>query len=171
MRVVTTPRVGREFDSFLYASVGDDSNGMPLTVLSALARMDVDPWEEAANLMQLPQGVAVEHLGSLLGGLRNLSVANLDPSHIAVPLVALLPRRVERARPPPSIRALAQATPPKAPAMVTTVVCVLTYVIFMLFSNWMMANIQSPRPNQTQSAETSAPTPDAQATPATREAN
>ena len=47
MSAVTTPRLGCEFDRFLYASVGDDNNGMPLTVLSALARMDVDPWEEA----------------------------------------------------------------------------------------------------------------------------
>jgi len=36
MNAGTTPRLGCEFDRFLYASVGEDNNGMPLTVLSAL---------------------------------------------------------------------------------------------------------------------------------------
>jgi len=75
MGAVTTPRLGREFDRFLYASVGDDQNGMPLTVLSALARMDVDPWEEASKLTQLPPESAVTQLASLLGALQNTSVA------------------------------------------------------------------------------------------------
>jgi hypothetical protein len=34
--------LGSEFDSFLYAPIGEDGNGMPLSVLSALARLDVD---------------------------------------------------------------------------------------------------------------------------------
>ena len=50
-----------EFDDFLYAPVGADSNEMPLSVLSALARLNVDPWEEAAELTplcpSLPSGV------------------------------------------------------------------------------------------------------------------
>lgn len=33
MSAVTSARLGPEFDEFLYASVGDDNNGMPLTVL------------------------------------------------------------------------------------------------------------------------------------------
>jgi hypothetical protein len=69
MNAGTTPRLGCEFDRFLYASVGEDNNGMPLTVLSALARVDVDPWEEASKLTQLPQESAVTHLASLLGAL------------------------------------------------------------------------------------------------------
>jgi hypothetical protein len=40
-----------EFDNFLYASIGADRNGMPLSVLSALARLDLDPWEEASGRM------------------------------------------------------------------------------------------------------------------------
>jgi hypothetical protein len=105
MSAVTTPRLGREFDRFLYASVGDDNNGMPLTVLSALARMDIDPWEEASKLTQLPPESAVMQLASLLGALRNASVAGRDPVRIAAPLIALLPcprrqplRSIRRAR-------------------------------------------------------------------------
>ena len=48
----------REFDDFLYAAIGADRNEMPLTVLSALSRLDVDPWEEAAELSELPQDTA-----------------------------------------------------------------------------------------------------------------
>ena len=36
-----------EFDSFLCAPIGEERNGMLLSVLSALARLDVDPWQEA----------------------------------------------------------------------------------------------------------------------------
>jgi hypothetical protein len=40
---------GSEYDDFLFASMGEDRNGLPLSVLSALARLDVDPWEEATG--------------------------------------------------------------------------------------------------------------------------
>ena len=77
---------------------------MPLTVLSALARMDVDPWEEASKLTQLPQESAVKQLASLLGALRNAPVAGLDPARIAAPLIALLPSARDRA--PLTLKAL-----------------------------------------------------------------
>ncbi|MGO9740546.1 MAG: hypothetical protein ACLPN5_03340 [Roseiarcus sp.] len=38
-----TPLLGREFDDFLFAPIGEDRNGTTLSVLSALARMEVDP--------------------------------------------------------------------------------------------------------------------------------
>jgi hypothetical protein len=47
-RPARTSPLGSEFDGFLYARIGEDSNGMLLSVLAALARLDVDPWEEAA---------------------------------------------------------------------------------------------------------------------------
>ena len=130
LSAVTTPRLGREFDSFLYASVGDDDNGMPLTVLSALARMDVDPWEEASKLTQLPQDSAVTQLASLLGGIRHAPVAGLDPARIAAPLIGLLP--CPRYRAPPMLKVFAQASPAKHPVAVSTLLTVFTYVIFML---------------------------------------
>ena len=56
-----------EFDNFLLAPIGDDNNGMQLSVLSALARLNVDPWEQAATLALLPadaverDGIAAQH--------------------------------------------------------------------------------------------------------------
>jgi hypothetical protein len=42
-------QLGPEFENFLFAPIGEDSNGMVLSVLSALARLDIDPWQEAAK--------------------------------------------------------------------------------------------------------------------------
>jgi hypothetical protein len=135
MNVVTPTRLRCEFDRFLYASVGDDNNGMPLTVLSALARMNVDPWEEASKLTQLPRESAVTQLASLLDALGNAPVANLDSARIAAPLIALLP--CPRNRAPPILKAFAQVAPKMPPAVVYTLLSVLTYVIFILWGQWM----------------------------------
>jgi hypothetical protein len=152
MNVVATTRRRCDFDKFLYASVGDDHNGMPLTVLSALARMNVDPWEEASRLTQLPQESAVTHLASLLGALGNAPLANGDSARIAAPLIALLPYPRHRAS--PMFKAFAQAAPTVPPAVVYTLLSVLTYLIFMLLSQWMMTSSQAPR---MQAASASAP--------------
>jgi hypothetical protein len=159
MSAVTKPRLGCEFDRFLYASVGEDNNGMPLTVLSALARVDVDPWEEASKLTQLPQASAVTQLASLLGALRNVPVVGLDPARIAAALIALLPR--SRDRVPPVLKAaLAQTSPTKNPAVVSTLLTVMTFVIFMMLSQWLMGGLEATRPVQpppTSAAATESP--------------
>jgi hypothetical protein len=42
-----------EFDSFLFAAVGEERDGIPLSVLSALSRLGLDPRDEAARLSHL----------------------------------------------------------------------------------------------------------------------
>jgi len=165
MSAVTTARLGREFDKFLYASVGDDDNGMPLTVLSALARMDVDPWEEASKLTQLPPESAVTQLAALLGALRHAPVGGLDPARLAAPLIALLP--LPRDRAPPMFKAFAQAAPTKNPAVVSTLLTVFTYLVFMLLSQWLLGSLQAP--SQIQAPQTSAPTIDSPSAPTSSE--
>jgi hypothetical protein len=161
MRVVTTTRLGCEFDRFLYASVGEDNNGMPLTVLSALARMDVDPWEQASRLTQLPQESAVTQLAGLLGALRTACPASVDPARIAAPLIALLPRPREHA--PLTLKALAQAAPTKHPVAVSTLLSVWAYLIFMLLGHWLLGNVQAP--GHIQPPLTSAPAIDSPSAP------
>ena len=39
-----------EFDAFLFASVGEEVDGVPLSVLSALSQLDLDPRAEAKTL-------------------------------------------------------------------------------------------------------------------------
>jgi hypothetical protein len=86
-------RLGSEFDDFLYAPIGEDRNGMLLSVLSALARLDVDPWQEAAKLAQLPRQRAAQRLAGLIATLPEAASAEPDPVTIAARLIALLPRQ------------------------------------------------------------------------------
>jgi hypothetical protein len=49
-------------DGFLLSNAGIQPNGMPLTVLSMMARMGADPWDEAECLSSLPNELAVSWL-------------------------------------------------------------------------------------------------------------
>jgi hypothetical protein len=82
-----------EFGDFLYAAIGADGNEMPLTVLSALSRLDVDPWKEAAELSELPKDTATQRLAALIGRLPGGQWAQPDASAIADRLIELLPPR------------------------------------------------------------------------------
>jgi len=87
-----TPLLGREFDNFLFAPLGDDQNGPPLSVVSALARLEVDPWKEALSLAGMPREQAKERLTSLIASLPKGSTASQPPKAIAARLIALLPQ-------------------------------------------------------------------------------
>jgi hypothetical protein len=82
-----------EFDEFLYAAIGAEGTGMPLSVLSALSRLNIDPWEEAADLSELPAGIATERLASLIARLPGGRWAAADSQTIAGRLIKLLPCR------------------------------------------------------------------------------
>ena len=43
-----------ELSTFLFATIEDDGNCGKTSVLSALARLNVDPWQEALRLTMLP---------------------------------------------------------------------------------------------------------------------
>ena len=58
---------------------------MPLSVISALTRLGVDPWEEAARLAALPKALAAEAMASMIA---RFSIARPLPSdNLAVKLV------------------------------------------------------------------------------------
>ena len=83
---------------FLYASICEDCNGVQLSVLSALARANVDPWEEAARLTTMPKATAEQALAAIL---HNASALNYDRSEAeaaAVRLIKLLPQDGELGR-------------------------------------------------------------------------
>ena len=86
------PLIGPEFDKFLYAPIGEDRNGTPLSVLSALARRDVDPWQEAASLAHMPSATAALRLTALISALPDGSIKNIRAKAIVDDLVALLPK-------------------------------------------------------------------------------
>ena len=87
-----TPLLGRAFDPFLFASIDDETDGPLLSVVSALARLDVDPWQEAASLARMPKEKAKQRLTSLLASLPPGATSGLAPEIIAARLIALLPQ-------------------------------------------------------------------------------
>ncbi|MCU0907806.1 MAG: hypothetical protein MUF73_10240 [Rhodobacteraceae bacterium] len=83
---------GTPFDPFLHATVGDDRNGNPVTVLSTLARLGVDPWEEAAALARLAPDRARQRLADLMARHDDVAVRSGAVAATALRLVALLPQ-------------------------------------------------------------------------------
>jgi hypothetical protein len=80
-----------EFDDFLFASIGEEENGMALSVMSAFARRNVDPWEEAARLSRLPRDVATRQLSAMIAELPSSGANRASPRSIAERLMAPLP--------------------------------------------------------------------------------
>nr|WP_306264839.1 hypothetical protein [Pararhizobium sp. IMCC3301] len=80
------------FNAFLFASVGEDRNGTLVSVLSALARFGVDPWQEAEALADLPQADAADRLDEMILALADVPSAAANHHGIATRLIALLPQ-------------------------------------------------------------------------------
>ena len=158
-----TSSLEARFDPFLYAAVREEADGTPLTVLSVLARMDIDPWEEAARLAQLPGELAARALAGLISGLPKSSATPPDSGTIAARLITLLPRRSEReitaqrvsSGGPRVIKVSNRAT------IVARAVLRLIALALLLVSQWVMvshlASLASKKPLATPA--TVAPTP------------
>jgi hypothetical protein len=87
---------GTPFDTFLYASVGEDRNGNVVTVLSTLARLGVDPWSEAADLSDLTRDDARTRLGALLTRFNDVPALVREHGPITARLLDLLPKASSR---------------------------------------------------------------------------
>jgi hypothetical protein len=83
-----------EFDAFLYASIEERGDRPLLSVLSALARLDLDPWQEAAKLARMSRDKAVWRMAALIETLPGEPSAHMSAKTIATRLVALLPRQI-----------------------------------------------------------------------------
>src|SRR5271169_3476747 len=59
------PRIGREFDPFLFASIGEDRHGQLLSVIAALGRSGLDAWQEAIDIAQMSGDLATARLSRL----------------------------------------------------------------------------------------------------------
>lgn len=91
-----------EFNAFLFAVVGEAESGQELTVLSALSRLGLDPWREAARLSKLPKDAAANSLAATLNTLPGEDLAMLpDKRSTALRLVDCLPRHSLPADKPP----------------------------------------------------------------------
>jgi hypothetical protein len=81
-----------DLDRFLFATVGDEIDGVPLSVISALTRLGLDPWQEAERLSSLSNREAVEQLARLIVELPGLFRPLNEAREIADCLIQLLPR-------------------------------------------------------------------------------
>jgi hypothetical protein len=79
-----------EFERFLFAPLQENSEA-PLSVLSALARQDIDPWQEAARLAELPKDHAVNSLASTIWKSDSERWSPSAASITAAQLIELLP--------------------------------------------------------------------------------
>jgi hypothetical protein len=134
-----SPLIGSEFDEFLGASIGEDRNGMGLTILSALARLDVDPWEEATSLAPMPRNAAVVRLKALIDALPREPAIDISAGTIATDLLALLPRDKLNVRSPDGV--FATVSPGQ-----TQIVVALSAFVIMLFIAFLLSAILSAGP-------------------------
>jgi hypothetical protein len=88
----STSALDASFNDFLFATVCEERNDMPLTVVSALARLDLDPWTEAAELARMPADGAARRLTALLARVVSVPAAQTDRATLAARLVMLLPK-------------------------------------------------------------------------------
>ncbi len=136
-----------DLNDFLFAPIADDANGMPLTLLSALARLGIDPWAEAADLAVLSRDSATQKLVTLLAGVPNGPAPGADTESLASRLVALLhpakrPRPAAGAAPLPTVEA-------PQPRRVRLAIYSLLALIFMLVGQWALSSRHAPAPAET----------------------
>ena len=125
---------------------------MLLSVISALARLDIDPWREAARLAQLQEAAATKRLASMIARLADGSEMYRDPPTIAARLVVLLPRGASSNG--PSVKKPSGVSAPTNWRMfISMIVINAVFAAILLGAQSMMANNHTPP----QTAKTSAP--------------
>jgi len=90
MRTLYAP-LRPDLDDFLFATVGEERDGMPLSVISALTRLGLDPWIEASRLSSLEKREAVEQLVPMIARLPGERWASSEVRKIALGLIERLP--------------------------------------------------------------------------------
>ncbi len=109
---------GADFDSFLFAEVGEDRNGATVTVISALARLGIEPWNEARELAGLGQEEAKARLTAHFETITDIPALALASASRAARLVPLLPKNKPRlvSKPPEKTAEDTTESPRRLPA-------------------------------------------------------
>ncbi|WP_317057204.1 hypothetical protein [Roseovarius rhodophyticola] len=101
---------GSDYDAFLFAHVGEDRTGAAVTVLSVLARLDLEPWTEAHELASMDREDAQVRLTTHFEAITDIPALALASEGRAAKLVSLLPKRAPL-RVPKSLEAGANNSP------------------------------------------------------------
>ncbi len=133
--------LGTEFNNFLFASIGADRIGGQLSVVSALARMNLDPWDEAEKLSFLSDDSASKKVITWMSRSPEL-VSNLeDRNKTARRLVALLPQHI-----------LGKPRPARSDSVEKTVITARTIAVslvigtLLIFAGEMLSNSHAAAP-------------------------
>ena len=86
------PVLDPRYDEFLFAEIGEQDNGMSLSMASALTRLGLDPWSEACRLAALPTASAQAAVAHLIGRTDGLDSLATEIPKLSVRLVELLAR-------------------------------------------------------------------------------
>jgi hypothetical protein len=126
---------------------------MPLTLLSLLARLGIDPWEEAAELAHLSREPAMQRLASRLEAMPNGPASAADTVNIATRLIMLLHRTPTRKA------ALPEQSLPQNAAKASKSGKVALYwlvgLIFLLVAQWALSSRPAQPPMDTTITESS----------------
>jgi hypothetical protein len=139
-----------EFNRFLFAAIGDDKNGMVLTVASALARLGFDPWNEAGRLSRLPRIGAADALAGMIAKLPVGDWQMSELSEIAARLTQLLP-----ALGAPIVPTGARPARPAASKMMMWIACLSLLAVAI----YAMTSAAAPRPELPPVPAASVPSP------------
>jgi len=117
---------------------------MPLTVSTLLARLDVDPWQEATDLAHLPLETARVRLGARLEAASRASATDAETATLATRLVALLHRAPVRKvfspeAPRPTNDSPLAAGVAKRSMRVHVAIYWLIGLIFVLLGDWALS--------------------------------
>ena len=115
-----------EFDSFLFAPVGEDKQGTVVSMITAFARLDFDPWQQAADFARLPKEAARARLAAILATLPGMASSDADPGSVATRIIALLPMK-----PGAAAGSSAAWPPPGQPVNLRSPRYILTIVFFL----------------------------------------
>jgi hypothetical protein len=118
-----------DLNEFLYAPVYEERHGMTLSVLSALARLGLDPWEQATTLATHTREAAARELALLMSALPEWAAPGHDAIGITARLVALLPAATGR-----QASAGAPVTPPEPADHTSKIMWIYAIIMLLLMS-------------------------------------
>jgi hypothetical protein len=127
---VPKSQLGSEFDDFLFTPLGEDRNGLPLSVVSLFARMNMDPWQEAGELAALSADAAAKRLTQSLDTLTDPALRPVNPGERVLRLLALLPPHAATAVEAPLLAASA-VTAPDPGARIRTILFIATAILLV----------------------------------------
>ncbi len=123
-------------NAFLFSDVGEERNGTSLTVLSLLARLGKDPWDEAAAWARKPKDAAIRLLTD--------SISQMPPNQQAFDDAHLTASRLVNLLPAPEGFSGPAAIRPALAAIPKATLWALLYLSLFLFLNFWLAAAPKP---------------------------